>query len=149
MNIFEQARALWGTIKMCEMTQEEMAKKLGVSQSYVANKLRLLKFSARMQERITESGIGERQARSLLRLSDERLQEAALPEIVAKKLRVAESEMLVDKLCQSREKKERPGSDIDAGVASCLSLLRLYGAVTEHRVMENEREVILTVHIGK
>ena len=51
MNMFEEARALYGTIKMCGVTQEEIAKKLSVSQSYVANKLRLLKFSARMQEK--------------------------------------------------------------------------------------------------
>ena len=40
MNMFDEARALQGTIKMCGITQEEIAKKLNVSQSVVINRWR-------------------------------------------------------------------------------------------------------------
>ena len=98
MNMFEEALALNGTIKMCALTQGQIAKRLGVSQSYIANKLRLLNFSPRMQERILEYGLCERQARALLRIRDERLAEGALCEMAKKNMTVSESEALVDAL---------------------------------------------------
>ena len=47
MNMFDEARVIDGMIRMCKMTQGEVAKKLGVSQSYVGNKIRLLGFQKR------------------------------------------------------------------------------------------------------
>ena len=55
MNMFEEARAVYGILRISGTTQEEAAKKLGVSQSYIANKLRLLKFSQPMQDLIVDS----------------------------------------------------------------------------------------------
>ncbi len=149
MNIFEEARALYGTIRMCGLTQAEIATRLGVSQSYIANKLRLLKFSAAMQEKITESGICERQARTLLRVGSEKIQEHLLSQITAKRLTVAETEALVDAMLEKEETRAPKHSDLDRTLASCLSLLRLYGTVTEHRVTEGEDGVVFTVHIGR
>ena len=96
MNIFEEARALRGTMQMCNMTQGELAKKLGVSQSYVANKLRLLKLSDKMQEDICKAHLTERHARALLRLEDENIQTRAFMKICSDKLSVSQTEALVD-----------------------------------------------------
>ena len=71
MDMFEEAQALCGMIQMLGLTQDEVARKLGVSQSYIANKLRLLKFSSRVREKIREGNLSERHARALLRLSCE------------------------------------------------------------------------------
>ena len=147
MNMFEEARALHGTIKMCGMTQQEISKKLGVSQSYIANKLRLLKFSERMQERIKECGLCERLARALLRIKDERLQDSALTQMTERRMTVEEGEALVDKLCEKQEEKPTTCTDVDHGLASCLSLLRLYGTITEHRVIKSEKEIIFSVRM--
>ena len=68
MDMFDEARAIRSTMELCHLTQGELARQLGVSQSYVANKLRLLKFSQKMTEKIRSSGISERHARALLRL---------------------------------------------------------------------------------
>ena len=149
MNIFDEARALHGTIRMCGLTQAEIAARLGVSQSYIANKLRLLKFSAAMQERITESGICERHARTLLRIGSEKVQEHLLSQITAKGLTVAETEALVDELLQKEEIRVPKHSDLDRGLAACLSLLRLYGTVREHRVTEGEDGIVFTVRLGR
>ena len=147
MDMFEEARALQGTLRMCGMSQGQIAKKLGVSQSYIANKLRLLKFSSRMQERIKEYGLCERQARALLRLRDERLQSCALTQMEGRHLTVAESEALVESLMEKEEIRAPKPPELDRGFASCLSLLRLYGTVTEHRVTEAEGEVTFLVRM--
>ena len=57
MNMFEEATALSTMMKMTDMTQSEMARKLGVSQSYVANKLRLLKLGCEEREKILSASL--------------------------------------------------------------------------------------------
>ena len=73
MNMFDEARALSGTIKMRGISQSEMAKMLGVSQSYIANKLRLLTLDDGLKAKICESNLTERHARAILRLRDAEL----------------------------------------------------------------------------
>ena len=95
MNMFEEAEAIRGTIALCHTTQTEMAKRLGVSQSYIANKLRLLRLGEKERARILEYGLTERHARSILRLSSEERIEA-LEEIHRRGLNVASTELMVD-----------------------------------------------------
>lgn len=95
MSIFDEARSISVMMKMRRMTQSQTAKMLGVSQSYVANKLRLLNLDEKLQKRICEANLTERHARALLRLTAEG-REAALEEIIERKMTVAEAEALVD-----------------------------------------------------
>ncbi len=83
-------------ISMCSLTQSEIANKMGVSQSYVANKIRLLNFSDAAQERIIAAGLSERHARLLLRIKGEDKLYSAIENIRAMHLTVAASEALVD-----------------------------------------------------
>lgn len=96
MNMFDEARTISGMIKMCNMTQGEIAKRLGVSQSYVGNKVRLLNFSERIQRLILAANLSERHARTLLRLDDDELICECIGKIAEGKLTVTESEALVD-----------------------------------------------------
>ena len=98
MNMFEEARAVKGLMEMCAMTQNDMAKKLGVSQSYVANKLRLLGFSSECENIIIDSEMTERHARAVLKLRTDELRLTALTRIRDRRLTVAEAEALVDML---------------------------------------------------
>ena len=98
MNMFEEARSVKGMMEMCGMTQSDMAKKLGVSQSYVANKLRLLGFSRECEELISCSDMTERHARAVLKLRTDELRLTALSRIRDRGLNVRESEALVDML---------------------------------------------------
>ena len=95
MNMFDEARAFDGMIKIRKMTQSELARHLGTSQSYVANKLRLLAFSSDEEERIVSAGLTERHARALLRLSGDARREA-LEKTADRDLTVRECEALVD-----------------------------------------------------
>lgn len=96
MDMFDEARAMAGTLKLCRMTQTELARQMGVSQSYIANKLRLLGFSERVTEAIRGAGVSERHARSLLRLESEEEQLLLLKKVSEQRLTVRECEALVD-----------------------------------------------------
>ena len=96
MNMFEEAKALRGTMSLCSLSQSEMAKKLGVSQSYVANKLRLLRFDEDTREKIINAGLTERHARALLRLFGSSEFERALDRMIIEGMNVRRSEALVD-----------------------------------------------------
>ncbi len=95
MNMFDEARGLLAMMRMRGTTQSELASRLGVSQSYVANKLRLLGFSAGQEEAIVAAGLSERHARAILRLEGEGREEA-LRLTVERRLTVRECEALVD-----------------------------------------------------
>ena len=110
MNMFEEARALRGMINMCSLTQNEIAKKMGVSQSYVANKIRLLNFSSEIQELIISLGLSERHARMLLKIKDDGSLRLAIRKITEMNLSVAASEVLIDGLLYKSEVKSKKGS---------------------------------------
>ncbi|KRL13954.1 nucleoid occlusion protein [Schleiferilactobacillus perolens] len=93
----EQAQAYAALMKLNDLTQECLAQQLGKSQSFVANKLRLLKLSEAAQEAIMDSEITERHGRALLALSDIQ-QQLALHKVLQDNLNVKETEELVDHL---------------------------------------------------
>lgn len=96
MDMFEEARAMSGTMELCKITQKELAERMGVSQSYVANKLRLLSLSTNIQRLILKHGISERHARTLLRLESENDRLDVLEKVISRELTVRECEALVD-----------------------------------------------------
>ncbi len=97
LNIFEQAAAIAELIFIYKYTQEQIARRLSTSQSYVANKLRLLRFSASEREAILRGGLTERHARALLRL-DASAREKAIEHVASKTLNVSQTENYVEKL---------------------------------------------------
>ena len=98
MNMFDEARSIFTMIKMRSMTQNEIAQMLGVSQSYIANKLRLLSYSPECERKITEYKLTERHARSILRLCGEEERLEAIELAHSKNMSVYECEGLVDML---------------------------------------------------
>lgn len=109
LNYFEEAQAYALLLGEFGMTQEELARRLGKSQSAIANKLRLLRLPEEIREMVAVDVISERHARALLKLEKAELQAAVLKEIYEKDLNVKETEALIEKMRQniSREIKER------------------------------------------
>ncbi|ERL64620.1 nucleoid occlusion protein [Schleiferilactobacillus shenzhenensis] len=93
----EQARAYAALMKLNDLTQEGLAEQMGKSQSFVANKLRLLKLSDAVQEALMDGTITERHGRALLQLDDLQ-QQLALHKVLQDSLNVKETEELVDHL---------------------------------------------------
>ncbi len=101
LNIFEQASAIASLIDMYDLTQEEVARQLSASQSYVANKLRLLRLTEPERRLILTSKLGERHARALLRLDTPQARMSALEVIIAREMNVAATEQYIERILAS------------------------------------------------
>lgn len=108
LNFFEEAEGIDKVINMTEMTQEDFAKSIGKSQSYISNKLRLLRLNDDQRKLIIESGLTERHARCLLCLENEEQIERVLSIIADKHLSVKDSENLVRSVLNRANKKKKP-----------------------------------------
>ncbi|MCB6366025.1 ParB/RepB/Spo0J family partition protein [Intestinibacillus massiliensis] len=107
LDFFEEA---WGYKRLIELhglTQEEAARKVGKTQSAVANKLRLLKLSPRNMQLIRDGNLTERHARCILRLPDEAARLSATEYIIAHELNVSRSEQYIDRLLAEPNEKEK------------------------------------------
>lgn len=113
LNMFEQAGAIAALIDLYGMTQEQIAAHLSASQSYVANKLRLLRLSPDERESVLDARLSERHARALLRLSDPEERRAALHHIIENKLSVCRSEDYIDRRLRLSELRELRGISAD------------------------------------
>ena len=90
VSAIEEARTTSRILKSNNMTQEELSKELGVSQSTIANKLRLLNLPLEVQDALMKNEISERHARSLLGVKDSSKQIELLNKIKEKKMTVRE-----------------------------------------------------------
>ena len=98
LSIFEQASAIEALIDTYNLTQEQVAEKLSVSQSFVANKLRLLRYNNEEREIILQNNLSERHARAILRIFDHEMRVNVLKQVVNKGLNVTKTEELVSSL---------------------------------------------------
>lgn len=92
LNPIEEARTYQKILELDQMTQEELAKTMGKSQSAVANKLRLLSLSDEVQDALLKEKISERHARALLAVDNQEKQKQLLNKIIANKMTVRELE---------------------------------------------------------
>ncbi len=113
LNYFEEANAYNILINQFGMTQDELARKIGRSQSAIANKLRILKLPESVKEMIEPAVVTERHARALLKINSAETQIEIIRQIFEKELTVKETEELVDKLSRNNipgESKRNTGN---------------------------------------
>lgn len=88
LNPIEEARTCQKILELDQLTQEELAKTLGKSQSAIANKLRLLSLPDDIQDALLKEQISERHARALLNVPDIKKQKDLLKKIINNKMSV-------------------------------------------------------------
>lgn len=88
LNSLEEAKSYKKIIDKEGLTQDELAKKIGVSQSTIANKLRLLNLTSEAQDALMNDKISERHARSLLSVTDPEKQKELLNKVISERLTV-------------------------------------------------------------
>ena len=106
LDFFEEANGFKRLIDQFGLTQEEAARKVGKTQSAVANKLRLLRLSQQNMELIRRNNLTERHARALLRLSEEADRINVTNYIIEHELNVSRTEEYIDEFLKAKEKPE-------------------------------------------
>lgn len=107
LNYFEEAEGYARLIQEFQITQEEVAKKMGKSQPTIANKLRLLQISEKVRREISVDVVTERHVRSLLKLKNEEQQLDVLNRIYKNNLNVRQTDDYIETLLINEEKNIR------------------------------------------
>ena len=161
LDFIEEANGINQLIRMFGMSQEEAARRIGKSQSAVANKLRLLRLPQDVLEALRQNGLTERHGRALLRLPDRESQRAALLYIIDNGLTVAATDAYIDALLQEPEEPEPPKAEgrrtfvlKDVRVflntlSRSIDLMKQGGIDAGVRREETEDQLILTISIPK
>lgn len=105
LDCFEEAEAINVLMTDYAIPRDEVALRLGLAQSTVSNKLRLLRLTSSQRRLICENGLTERHARALLRLPDNSGINEALAHIISERMTVAQAEKLIDQMCAEEKQK--------------------------------------------
>ena len=105
LNPIEEAEGYRRLMETCELTQEEVAEKVGRSRSAVANSLRLNNLSERVKQMVIDGKLSQGHARALLSITDDNEQFELAKFIIEKGLNVRQVEKLVS---DTSENKKRP-----------------------------------------
>lgn len=110
LSYMEEAESYNNLINDHGFTQEELAQKVGKSQSTIANKIRLLRLSPMIKKILSDNQLTERHARALLKLHDEQMQLKVLKIVCERGLNVKKTEELVERAIEriTRKEKEKP-----------------------------------------
>lgn len=106
LDFIEEAEAIYFLVTAYGLSQEEIAKKIGKSQSSVANKLRILKLPGELLYIIRENGLTERHARALLRVQGNEKRVAVLEQIIKQNMNVARTEEYIESILKEEGEKE-------------------------------------------
>ena len=159
LNIFEQAHAIETLIDTYDLTQEQIAKKLSNSQSFIANKLRLLRLGDEEREKILKNNLTERHARALLRIYDTDTRRKVLDRIIEEGLNVTRSEELIEKIIVSSKIEARDNmpsvrtfKDVKSfylAIDRAIDSVKNSGINIKSRRIENDEFTELTILIPK
>ncbi|HHV25597.1 MAG TPA: nucleoid occlusion protein [Tissierellia bacterium] len=111
LNFVEEAEGYYNLIKDHGFTQQELAEKLGKSQSTIANKLRILKLSDEIKKSLIDNKLTERHARALLKLPDDEMKEEVLHKVIKEDLTVKKTEKLIEDILNDLTKEEESESN--------------------------------------
>lgn len=115
LTAIEEAQSYKKILDMGYLTQEQLATRMGVAQSTIANKLRLLNLSIPVKEALLHNKISERHARSLLNIQDNNLQISMLNRIINERLTVRQTDEEINKLLgkTSKDQMKAPVTEVE------------------------------------
>lgn len=158
LNIFEQAAAIASLIDIYGLTQEQAARQLSSSQSYIANKLRILKLTPAERKEIIKNKLTERHARALLKIEDPEIRLQTILHIASKELNVSAAERYIDNLLENEgqpaDRRQVKGVLKDLrffynSVDKAVSLLKDCGFNVNLEKKEKVHETEITIRIPK
>ncbi|MFI3253114.1 MAG: ParB/RepB/Spo0J family partition protein [Eubacteriales bacterium] len=153
---FEEANAIAQVIADFGLSQDETAKKLGKSQSAVANLLRLLRLSPPVVQALREGNCTQRHARALLKLPDEKQRLKVVKIIREKQLNVSQTEAYIKEYLDPPPPKKGKQIMIIKDVRLFLNtinkgldLMKTAGVNAQYHKEEGEEEILLTIKIPR
>ena len=164
LNMFEQANGFRQLIDNYGLTQADVARKMSLSQSAVANKLRLLRLSYEEQRLILETNLSERHARALLKIEDKELRIETIKRIALLQLNVANTEQYIEKLFLNTKNQEKTDKNSEksnfnsfqSSLPDAISVfeekieaLKKVGSDASIRVLESDNEINVHIIIAK
>ncbi len=152
LSAVEEAKAYREILRIQQLTQKELAKQVGKSQSAIANKIRLLDLPNDVLNALDEKKISERHARAMVGIEHQKA-EAILDEVLNKKLNVRETEKLVNK----PKRKQKPvtrgySGNIKIGINTIkksVEMIEKTGINVKQELKETDDEVIVLVRFPK
>lgn len=150
----EEAKAYILLKEKFGITQTELGKRVGKSQSTIANKLRLLNLSEEVQEAVITRKITERHARGLLKLNEDE-QEKVLEDIIDKKLTVNDTEKVVSKMVNKDVKKPKSKGYSQNHILAvntikqAVTMINKFGLDSVLDQSETDDEIVMTIRIKK
>ena len=176
LDVFEEAEGIATLIRGYGLSQDEAARRLSLSQSAVANKLRLLRHSKNVVETIRNNGLTERHARALLRLDNDADKSKVLESIIQNQMNVAQTDAYITQYLEHFSEESvvqdddrvallPPGKNKKRGaktfylfkdvrlfmnsITKAVDLMRRAGVDTVYDKSENGDEVVVTIKISK
>jgi len=151
----EEALAYQQLIDVQNLTQEQLAQKVGKKQSTIANKLRLLQLPMTVQEAVRRRDITERHARALLKLDSTAKQNNMLREIMNKGLNVEQTEQKIKSKIEPKKPKPKTKSiSRNLKIAmntldQAIQMVQQAGVTVTNDIQETETEVIYVIKMKK
>ncbi len=158
LDYIEQARGIARLIDLFGLSQEECAKRLSMSQSAVANKLRLLRLPRDILDKLRSAGLTERHGRALLRLSSDDSRRKALGYIIDRQLAVPATDAYIDGLLADGENRRGRGrarlvlKDVRVFLNSLqhsVDVMRQGGVDVGVQRTQTEEEMVVTIRIRR
>ena len=140
LSAIEEARSYKNLLDKGYLTQAELAKKMGLSQSAIANKLRLLNLDEEVQKALMNNQISERHARSLLVLPSHEEQRKWLKRIINERLTVRDLDNELKKLNET-PKEEPDEDDTDVPLVKSIDIDAIRKEATEIPSINEESDI--------
>lgn len=155
LSFWEEAQGYKLLLDKFSYTQEELAGKMGKTQSTIANKLRLLRLSPKVQRLLATAGCSERHARALLQIGDEQTQLSAAQTIIERSYNVTQAEHYIESICTPKPPKSKPTALVrDRRICRntlehAIGLIRKAGIKATSRTNENDTYIEYVIRIPK
>ncbi len=151
LNAIEQAMAMARIMKNEDITQNELADRLGYKQSTVANKLRLLKLPDYVKNALSHGQITERHARALLKVPEDRLEEV-FKTIIERDYNVSKTEEYIKELLETNKHSLGISSNVQIGINTinkAYDMVKKSGIDADYQVTEYGDNVKITIRFKK
>ena len=156
LSAIEEARSYVQIMRQSKMTQEQMAEKIGKSQSAIANKIRLLNLPQEIQEGVVEGKITERHARALLTAPEEK-QKDIYHRILDNGMNVRETENYIERTGRLKKAKRRQktkgftrnGQIAVNSVKQCVQMIEKLGISVTLETEETDTDVIMKIRFPR